>query len=413
MKFVMFPLMCHQFEASGTCDFARCCYAHSQEEIEACEEQIKQKAAERKKQKNGVCHEFKLGNTCRFGAQCRFTHSSGEEAEKIESYNQHRKELKRQKELRREERRRKEKEEKRQQRLELHANCHDENKIDGGRDDEEQELDDCYHQNFPIWAKRLITSSKFYEEKQALLDRVIEILISWKLRFADDPAVCTRIFKRRGKRLLKELEESILVIERTMKAVDQIEIDREKKVTIIDLCSGFGYTSMLLSELLPPAKVCRIVLIDKDFPHHSQAHNYSGDVSVEKHINWTHLLHPDWPVTLIPRKNNIKKTKREFDFIARNYLNESPVFILAIHLCGTLSLRACDLFNKYPSVTMIVLKPCCLPSQDVARQQEYLGSGSHMFKASDVCTAGKWSANGWEGPPRHLLGIHFLYAYAF
>ena len=231
------------------------------------------------------------------------------------------------------------------------------------------------------------------------------ILIAWNLRFAQDPGICTRIFKWRGKWLLKELEESILVIEKTISAVEKLTEEENQKATIIDLCSGFGYTSMFLSELLPTSKVKRIVLIDKDFPHHSQAHCYSGDTSVGQHINWTHLLHHAWPISLIPRKNNIKKTKREFDFIARNYLNEAPVFILAIHLCGTLSLRACDMFNRCPSVTMIVLKPCCLPSMEVARQQEYLGSGSHTFKAADVCSVGKWTSNGWNGPPRYHLGM--------
>ena len=405
LKLIRFPIMCYQYEKLGICNYHQCCYAHTYDEIIFCKEQIKLRSIEKKRQKNGICYEFRMYSTCKYGEECKFAHCNNEEEIiKIENMNQHQKDLKQQKEQRKEERKRKKKEEKKKQQLERKL-CKDqkESKID-----KEDDIDDCYHQNFTLWVKRLITSSNFYKDKQVLFDQIMEILISWKLRFADDPAICTRIFKRRGKRLLKELEESLLVIEKTMKALEQMKVTAdqgEKKATIIDLCSGFGYTSMLLSELLPATKVKRIILIDKDFPHHSQAHMYSGDTSVEKHINWTHLHHPDWPIPLIPRKNNIKKTKREFDFIARNYLNESPVFILAIHLCGTLSLRACDMFNKYPSVTMIVLKPCCLPSLDVAKQQEYLGSGSHQFKATDVCTAGKWTCNGWEGPPRHYLGM--------
>ena len=34
------------------------------------------------------------------------------------------------------------------------------------------------------------------------------------------------------------------------------------KVEIIDLCSGFGYMGMFLSELLPPERVDRITLVD-------------------------------------------------------------------------------------------------------------------------------------------------------
>lgn len=38
-----------------------------------------------------------------------------------------------------------------------------------------------------------------------------------------------------------------------------------------------------------------------------------------------------------------------------------PVMILAIHLCGQLSLRAVELFNMNVKATCLALKPCCLP----------------------------------------------------
>jgi hypothetical protein len=33
--------------------------------------------------------------------------------------------------------------------------------------------------------------------------------------------------------------------------------------------------------------------------------------------------------------------------------------VLAVHLCGTLSIRAVELFNANPEVVVLALKPCC------------------------------------------------------
>ena len=41
------------------------------------------------------------------------------------------------------------------------------------------------------------------------------------------------------------------------------------RVEIVDLCSGIGYLGMFLSELLPPAKVEMITLVDIMWPMHS------------------------------------------------------------------------------------------------------------------------------------------------
>lgn len=39
-----------------------------------------------------------------------------------------------------------------------------------------------------------------------------------------------------------------------------------------------------------------------------------------------------------------------------------PVIILGIHLCGLLSIRAIETFNRGPKCVAFALKPCCLPS---------------------------------------------------
>eukprot|EP00959_Pyramimonas_sp_CCMP1952_P380352 7968393-Pyramimonas_sp.AAC.1 len=55
--------------------------------------------------------------------------------------------------------------------------------------------------------------------------------------------------------LLKEINARIPVINAILESVKQLEVEEGEKLTVVDLCSGFGFLSMFLSELLPPEKV--------------------------------------------------------------------------------------------------------------------------------------------------------------
>ena len=118
-----------------------------------------------------------------------------------------------------------------------------------------------------------------------------------------------------------------------------------------------------------------------------------------------------WPIPIDTSKQNLKSS-RQLQQIKKHYLsNESqhPVIILAIHLCGTLSLKAIELFNSNPkSVKFLALKPCCLPGMIHAKRDEVFQIGNHKFDASEVCVHGKWKKNKWEkGPPRSHLEPKF------
>ena len=92
----------------------------------------------------------------------------------------------------------------------------------------------------------------------------------------------------------------------------------------------------------------------------------------------------------------------------RRVLDEAPgdIVVLAVHLCGTLSLKALDLFNSHEKCSFLVLKPCCLPGMVHANRGDVFRAGSHSFPSAEVCAAGKWGSGGsWSGPPRwHLQG---------
>ena len=48
--------------------------------------------------------------------------------------------------------------------------------------------------------------------------------------------------------------------------IDLVEEYKGPKLTLFDLCSGFGFVGCFLSEVLDPQKMERIYLIDKAFP---------------------------------------------------------------------------------------------------------------------------------------------------
>jgi tRNA1(Val) A37 N6-methylase TrmN6 len=45
------------------------------------------------------------------------------------------------------------------------------------------------------------------------------------------------------------------VLNAILESVKHIEVEEGVKLTVVDLCSGYGFLSMFLSELLPPEKV--------------------------------------------------------------------------------------------------------------------------------------------------------------
>ena len=99
---------------------------------------------------------------------------------------------------------------------------------------------------------------------------------------------------------------------------------------------GYGYMSMLLSELLPPERVQKIVLLDKMWPMLNQIAPSSGQMS------WNHVNHTGWPIPLETSKRDLKKS-RAFRDMDRYLFNAAglrrPFIIIGVHLCSTLSIR--------------------------------------------------------------------------
>lgn len=141
------------------------------------------------------------------------------------------------------------------------------------------------------------TYCQVYEDSAAAIT-------SWRRRYRGNPMLWKRIFKK--DRVIKELIESAPIIESVKQVVQSFQ-DSDEKVTIVDLCSGKGYLSMFLSEMLPRDKVERFVLVDRAWAVAAR-----GAELKPHHMNWDHLYSTNpltdesyfttWPIPLYTSK---------------------------------------------------------------------------------------------------------------
>ena len=276
---------------------------------------------------------------------------------------------------------------------------------------------------FAEWIHTELAASPLHEQGFGLLmaraERVV-LDIRKRLLARDERSTWKRLMKKG--RLTKELNETLPAIARVVAWVEgpegaaaiaaaQAQNGGEGKLTIIDLCSGVGYMSILLAELLAQsasARVRRIVLVDHAFPQW-------GALPKPTNINPGHLyLDSMWPIELTHRRYNLKKTSglRQMNdhVIARA---EGAVLVLAVHLCGTLALRAVQFFNDHPKVAFFCLKPCCLPPLILAKQKYVWAFPNRdgverRIVAKDVCASGSYNKGTWRGSaPKHHQKVKF------
>jgi hypothetical protein len=286
----------------------------------------------------------------------------------------------------------------------------------GGDDDESA---------FSEWLAQQLTAAPGADIYADVFSDAQAAILKWRRRYRGAPKLWRSLFK--ADKVIKELIETAPVIDAVRTIVNEAELDEGERFTIVDLCSGKGFLSMFLSEMLPVERVERSFLVDKAWPPHnwegpirshhiSDAHIYrersaSGDD--EPYDEGGETYFSTWPVPMHTSKQDIKKGASTLRSMERHLLKRcsGPVLVLAVHLCGTLSLRAIDLYNELSRregpgrASFLALKPCCLPRMVHAKRNETFVIGSHSFPAKDVCAPGSFTATGWKGPPRlHLRG---------
>lgn len=256
-------------------------------------------------------------------------------------------------------------------------------------EDEEALNESISNEEWCEWLRKELQSAPAYAEFGPLLEECCEVAGRWRTRFWDRKAVWGRI--RRARRFAKEVGEVVPVIAQVRAEVDKITLAPDApKLVILDLCSGFGYLAMLLSELLPPEKVGRIVLVDKVWaPHNIKRKPH--------HLDPEHIDDEGWPIRLSTSHANLR-IPSDRRALAKNFLSHgAPAMLLGVHLCGRLSLRCIELFNDCPGFAFLALKPCCLPDKLFAQRGDVFGVGAHCFPAAAVSVDGKWNKGRWVG----------------
>ena len=254
------------------------------------------------------------------------------------------------------------------------------------------------------WLTDELSTMRIAADYPEILTAAVAVLEKWRATFPK--SVWIRVVK--AGRLAKELNECAPVIRHTLDKVAAMPTPTspERRANVVDLCSGFGYLGMFLAEMLDPAKVQRVILLDKQWP-------MFGMAPQPHQINWDHVYgvddwKPDWPITLGTRKMDIKQAgqlRQMEEHVFKKY--EGPFIILAVHLCGTLSVKAVEMFNDHDAAATLCLKPCCLPEWNHTYTHEAWMVGDHCIPTADVCAKGKWKANRWIGPPRSHLREKF------
>lgn len=276
--------------------------------------------------------------------------------------------------------------------------------------------DDAYgltDDEFAAWfTTRLALHPLLKTRYPRILDLAPRAVAAWRERYRGNVPVWRRVFD--ADRVVKEIVEAAPVLDAALRIVEGAE-GEDGKFTIVDLASGRGYLSMVLSELLPPDRVERIVLVDKAWPL------CGTEKALPHQINWDHLYgnrpaergggtyYETWPIPLHTSKQDLKKkcTHRQLKKVLFERA-EGPILILAVHLCGTLSLKAVEMFNDYPDrVRFLALKPCCLPPIVHAQREDVFEVGRHTFNAKEVCSSGRFRGKRWYGPPRWHLERRF------
>ena len=263
---------------------------------------------------------------------------------------------------------------------------------------------------FESWVRGELARSPLAEQGFAeLLSRAVTILCRIRSVLAEPErrekgkSVWQRLMK--NGRMLKEVNEVLPIAARVLRWVDEVRPFAAGPITVLDLCSGVGYLSLLLSELLEasgPDIVARFVLVDHAWPRVDHA-----GAPMPHHINPEHLNLPGvWSHEIVCRRYDLKSSSGHRE-LAQHVLARAPgpVAVLGVHLCGLLSVRAVQLYNDHPRCCFFALKPCCLPDSQLARRAYVWQIGGHQIDARDVCGSGnnRYLHGKWRGDaPKEL-----------
>lgn len=116
-----------------------------------------------------------------------------------------------------------------------------------------------------------------------------------------------------------------------------------------------------------------------------------------------------FPIELTYRKYDLKDQSSLRKGLGKHVIERAPgpLMLLGVHLCGTLSIRAVQVFNDFPKCVFLALKPCCLPHPALGDRGVAWRLGQHTIMAKDVVGAGRYKKGKWVGKNKSLLAPIF------
>lgn len=200
-------------------------------------------------------------------------------------------------------------------------------------------------------------SSTCHPASDELVQNIISILREWGDEWAGEKEWQGILNKSS---LLHEVEESIVALHYLGDYISKFE---EKEITLVDVCCGKGILSLLCSYVFKyESKVHKIIMLDNaniKWAHIKEANNRAKIDGRPKIESWA--------------KCNLHESD---EVVSRLESVETPLALVGIHLCKTLSPTAVGIVNSIDPLVcpFFLLAPCCLPRVVVQSKIKKKGS---------------------------------------
>eukprot|EP00979_Chaetoceros_neogracilis_P014320 scaffold4567_cov276-Chaetoceros_neogracile.AAC.3 len=210
------------------------------------------------------------------------------------------------------------------------------------------------------------TDKDLSESTQGIINRIIPILYDWGEKWAGRNEWQGLLNKSS---LLHEVEESIVALSFLLEFLERRvgHTPDLQQITVVDVACGKGVMSMISSYLFQnDDRIKKIIMLDK------------------ADINWDHIE----KANLSAEKENRPFIEcwsscnlHEIDGIVKRLETQTPVALVGIHLCKTLSPTCIGIVNSLTAkhCPFFVLAPCCLPRiATQSLQKQSIGEKSIM-----------------------------------
>ncbi|KAL9179250.1 hypothetical protein ACHAXT_008540 [Thalassiosira profunda] len=157
-------------------------------------------------------------------------------------------------------------------------------------------------------------------------------------------------------RLRKEISESYAILHAVQECCVSLGVQKNtemgnvdlQNIFLVDLCSGKGITTAICGALADETSNNSFLAVDKVLPH-----------------TVPHFLDSD-SIRYLCRDIMTEEIFAELAEIVRRQTHENKrtCILVGMHLCGLLSERAIDFFERIPDIRGLVLSPCCLPKKE-------------------------------------------------